>query len=112
MIVSFFRYRKLKAEYEENEHSQRIFDIGNLAPAFVTAGAFILVAYIACAYSFGSPIGYALGPILLLITGIICVKIAQSISKTYFGVLVDPINNRVFLPKDMANYSISDYFNK
>lgn len=38
-------------------------------------------------------------------------KIAQSVASTYFGVLVDPENDRVLLPKDMANYSISDYFN-
>lgn len=111
MIFSFIRYQTFKTTYTENEYSQRIFDIGNLAPAFITAGSFLLFAYIVCAYSFGSPIGYVLGPIALIGTALICVKIAQSIAATYFGVFVDAFNNRVLLPKDMANYSISDYFN-
>ena len=111
MIFSFIRYQTFKTTYTENEYSQRIFDIGNLAPAFITAGSFLLFAYIVCAYSFGSPIGYVLGPIALIGTALICVKIAQSIAATYFGVFVDPFNNRVLLPKDMANYSITDYFN-
>lgn len=111
MIFSIIRYRNIKSTYMENEHAQRVFDIGNLAPAFITAGSFLVLAFIVCNYSLGSPIGFLLGPITLIVAGLICFKIAQSIGVTYFGVLVDPANNRVLLPKDMANYSVSDYLN-
>ncbi len=111
MIFSIIRYRNIKSTYMENEHTQRVFDIGNLAPAFITAGSFLVLAFIVCNYSLGSPIGFLLGPITLIVAGLICFKIAQSIGVTYFGVLVDPANNRVLLPKDMANYSVSDYLN-
>jgi hypothetical protein len=34
----------------------------------------------------------------------------MAISSHYFGVLVDAREDRLVIPKDMANYSISDYF--
>ncbi|ELY1884195.1 hypothetical protein N0375_29435 [Pseudomonas aeruginosa] len=111
LMVSFWRYSSLKSQYPEDEHSQRVFDTGNLVQPFATSGAVLLISWVFVAWSSQARIAVVLVPVLLVCALFVLFKMAQSISSTYFGVLVDPINDRVLLPKDMANYSASDYLN-
>lgn len=113
LIVSVVHYSRLKSKYPENEHSQRIFDIGNLLqPCATSVGAlFIFYWLYAMLASSKSIAATVIGGLIVVLAIFTFFKIAQSVASTYFGVLVDPENGRVLLPKDMANYSISDYFN-
>ncbi|MEB0123946.1 hypothetical protein QN391_25170 [Pseudomonas sp. CCI1.2] len=111
LIVSFVRYATLKNTFPETEHTQRVFDVGNLVQPFMTAGAVLFMAWCLAAWSSASPLAIVLVPLVVVAALFVFFKLAQSISATYFGVLVDPENDRVLFPKDMANYSISDYFN-
>ncbi|EPA7430585.1 TPA: hypothetical protein VDT85_005701 [Pseudomonas aeruginosa] len=111
LMVSFWRYSSLKSQYPEDEYTQRVFDTGNLVQPFATSGAVVLMSWVFVAWSSQTRIAIVLVPVLLFCALFVLFKMAQSISSTYFGVLVDPANDRVLLPKDMANYSISDYLN-
>ncbi|MGO2704708.1 hypothetical protein [Pseudomonas helleri] len=110
LLVSLIYYKKLKDQYPEDEHAQRVFDTKNLYQPFLTAGAIILFSWwISAILSQMLPAAVSI-TIVATFALIILYKIAKSISSTYFGVYVDPENDRVLLPKDMANYSVSDYF--
>ncbi|MFV0925563.1 hypothetical protein [Pseudomonas palmensis] len=110
MVVSISHYYSLKSRYPEDEDTQRIFDVRLVTKYFVLAGIIGFVVWNIAAKQFvvftsSTPIYAAIviGAVYLL------VKLAMAISANYFGVLVDPQNDRVILPKDMANYSITDY---
>lgn len=113
LIVSVIHYSRLKSKYPENEYSQRAFDIGNLArPCGTSIAAVVIFYWLYAIFASGkSIVSLVIGCTILVFALFTFFKIAQSVASTYFGVLVDPQNDRVLLPKDMANYSISDYFN-
>lgn len=113
LIVSAVQYSRLKSKYPENEYSQRVFDVGNLIqPCGTSAGAILVFYWLYAMFASGkSIISMVVGCFILAFAIFTFFKISQSVASTYFGVLVDPKNDRVLLPKDMANYSISDYFN-
>lgn len=115
LILSIIRYYRLKAQFPEDEYTQRVFDVGNLGRPFIAAGLLIMLTWwlsaVALSISGESAISKILIFVILACSLCILFKISQSISSTYFGVLVDPQNDRVLLPKDMANYSITDYLN-
>lgn len=113
LIVSVIHYSRLKSKYPENEYSQRVFDIGNLTRPCGTSIAVVVIFYwLYAIFASGKTVAsVAIGCVIIVFALFTFFKIAQSVASTYFGVLVDPQNDRVLLPKDMANYSISDYFN-
>lgn len=111
LVFSFCYYKKLKREFPLTDSSQRIFDLGNLIPALALAPigiGVIALGFDALASSNFLIIFLGLG---IVIAGIwVCYHIAKSIASAYFGIIVDPIQDFVLLPKDMANYAIEDYF--
>ncbi|QDG56526.1 MULTISPECIES: hypothetical protein [Pseudomonas] len=113
LIVSAVHYSRLKSKYPENEYSQRVFDIGNLIrPCGTSMGAIFIFYWLYAMFASGKSIAsMVIGWFILALAIFTFLKIAQSVATTYFGVVVDRKNDRVLLPKDMANYSISDYFN-
>lgn len=112
LIVSVVCYFRLKSKYPENEYSQRVFDVGNLVRPCMASGAAVILFWILYARlaSGESAFSMVMGWLVLAIAIFTLFKIAQSVASTYFGVLVDPENDRVLFPRDMANYSVSDYF--
>lgn len=110
LVVSLATYSALKNRYPENERSQRIFDIGNLTQPFITASIVVILSYIIIAWTSALYLAYFIAAPVVIFAAFTLFKVAQSISSTYFGVVVDPEGDRVLFPKDMANYSISDYF--
>lgn len=113
LIVSVIHYSRLKSKYPENEYSQRVFDVGNLVrPCGTSIAAVVIFYWLYAIFASGKSVGsLVMGFVIIILALFTFFKIAQSVASTYFGVLVDPQNDRVLLPKDMANYSISDYFN-
>lgn len=110
MVVSISYYYNLKARYPEGEDTQRIFDVRLVTKYFVLAGVIAFVAWNAAAEQLvGLNSSTPLYVIIVICAVYLLVKLAMAISSNYFGVLIDPQNDRIILPKDMANYSITDY---
>ena len=111
LIISIYHYYRLRSIYKENEHSQRVFDVGNLVRPFVLALLPVLIAWrlYALILSSGSAVSTVVTAAILITTLFILFKISKLISSTYYGVFIDPENDRIVLPKDMGNYSVSDY---
>jgi len=111
LVVSIYHYYRLKSQYDESEHSQRIFDVGNLVRPFVLAILPVFIAWrlYALTLSRDGAASTIVTAVILMATLFVLFKISKLISSTYYGVLIDPENDRVVLPKDMENYSISDY---
>lgn len=110
MVVSISHYYSLKGRYPEDEDTQRIFDVRLVTKYFVLAGIIAFVTWNIAAKQFvafkaSTPIYAA----IVICAVYLLVKLAMAISSNYFGVLVDPKNDRIILPKDMANYSITDH---
>lgn len=110
MVISITYYQSLKGRYPEDEDTQRIFDVRLITKYFVIAG---IIAFIA--WNITTKQLFILQPltplyaIIMLCALYLLVKLAMAISSNYFGVLVDARNDRVIMPKDMANYSVTDY---
>lgn len=110
MAISISYYYSLKGRYPEDEDTQRIFDVRLVTKYFVIAGIIAFITWnIAAKQLF---VLQPLTPIYAII--VICalyllIKLAMAISSNYFGVLVDTRKDKIIMPKDMANYSITDY---
>ncbi len=123
LIVGIIYYYRLIKLYPVSETSQRIFEVWVLKKPIIY-GIFIalfcsvfLVFAVAALYEEGS----ALPLILLSIIGVMILfiwlgfvwveyHIARWVAATYFGVVVDRAQGVMYFPKDMANYSVLDYF--
>jgi hypothetical protein len=111
MIVSLAHYQSLKTRFPEDDDTQRIFDVRLVTKYFVIAGLIVFVTWHIAAKQLLilQPLTPLYAAIVLCVLYVL-VKLAMAISSHYFGVLVDARLDRVIMPKDMANYSISDYF--
>lgn len=109
LLVSIIGYYTLKSRYPENTESQRVFDVGNLSRPFMTAGLLIALSWMLIAWTSKLPGSLLIQGSIIAFAAFVLFKIAQSISSTYLGVIIDPNNDRLLLPKDMANYSLTDY---
>ncbi|MEA1048381.1 hypothetical protein U5801_00900 [Lamprobacter modestohalophilus] len=122
LIFAILHYSNIKRRYPQTDTSQRVFDIGNLvAPLLVGSIAtffgyatFISLLHVSSLHLSQTPIIGILGLLSLTVFSVlillVCYKIAQSISSTYYGVIIDNDSDMLILPRDMANYSIEDFF--
>jgi hypothetical protein len=111
MVVSLAHYHSLQNRFPEDDDTQRIFDVRLVTKYFVIAGiiAFLTWNIAAKQLLVLQPLT-PLYAIIVLAASYVLIKLAMAISSSYFGVLVDASRDRVIMPKDMANYSVSDYF--
>lgn len=111
MVISFAHYQSLRGRFPEDEHTQRVFDVRLVTKYFVIAGIVAFVTWNVAAKQL-----FTLQPLTPLYAVVVSsslyvlIKLAMAISSNYFGVLVDIREDRIVMPKDMANYSVSDYF--
>ncbi|WP_439870826.1 hypothetical protein [Pseudomonas syringae] len=111
MVISLAHYQSLKTRFPEDDDTQRIFDVRLVTKYFIIAG---IIAFVS--WNFGAKQLFVLQPLTPLYASIVLsdlyvlIKLSMAISSHYFGVLVDAREDRLVMPKDMANYSISDYF--
>lgn len=111
MVISFAHYQSLRGRFPEDEHTQRVFDVRLVTKYFVIAGIVAFVTWNVAAKQL-----FTLQPLTPLYAVVVSsslyvlIKFAMAISSNYFGVLVDIREDRIVMPKDMANYSVSDYF--
>lgn len=110
MAISISYYYNLKGRYPEDEGTQRVFDVRLVTKYFVIAG---LIAFLT--WNITAKQLFILQPLTPLYAAIaisalyLLIKLAMAISSNYFGVVIDTKQDRIILPKDMNNYSVSDY---
>lgn len=110
MVISISYYRSLKIRYPEDDDTQRIFDVILVTKYFVIAGIMAFFAWnVATKQLLILQPLTPLYAVIVLSALYLLVKLAMAISSNYFGVLVGTRNDRLLMPKDMANYSITDY---
>ena len=110
MVISISYYYSLKNRYPEDEGTQRVFDVRLITKYFVTAGLIAFVVWnIAAKQLFTLQPLTPLYAIIVICALYLLIKLAMAISSNYFGVLIDTQQDRIIMPKDMANYSVSDY---
>jgi len=110
-VVAMRHYKRMRAAFPDTGTSQRIFDTMNLIPPLSTGSA-LVIATLCLVYHVSRWSIAVLAVPLVMLAGIwLSCLAARWAAATYFGVLVDPANDTVLLPKDMASYGIADYLN-
>jgi hypothetical protein len=125
LLVSIFHYYALRTQHGITDNSQRIFQTSSIwKPIFlgIFIGSFLaLDIYLIYSIFTGGSDGREQGTKLILyliafiplIIGLllswVAYHVACWIAATYYGVLIDQGSGKIVLPKDMANYSITDY---
>lgn len=111
LIFAWRHYSRLKRVFAANGTSQRIFDTASLwYPLGVGGGITIVSAYLIFWFAHWQ---WYFSIVLVPCIGLLCLylghQVARWLAATYFGVLVDPLQDRVLLPCDMASYGVADY---
>lgn len=111
LIFAWRHYSRLKREFVANASSQRIFDTASLwYPLGIGGGITAVATYLILALAHGPwYLSIILAPCLGLLFLFLGRQVARWLAATYFGVLVDPLQDRVLLPCDMASYGVAEY---
>jgi hypothetical protein len=111
LVFAWRHYNRLKREFAANASSQRIFDTESLWYPLGVGGVITAVlAYLILSLAHGPwYLSIIFAPCLGLLFLYLGRQVARWLAATYFGVLVDPLQDRVLLPCDMASYGVADY---
>lgn len=119
LIVAAVHYYRLRSKYGITDDAQRIFETSSIFRPIavgVGVGAALSVALMMGLSIIGNNQTWGSNGVVLtlaLIVGApliwVAYHVARWVGATYFGVLVDRDNRKIFHPKDMLNYSITDY---
>jgi hypothetical protein len=125
LLISIFHYYALRIRHGITDNSQRIFQTSSIwkpigSGVFIGSALTIAIYLIYSIYAHGNAgdgqlVQFIFNPIvfILLIISLLLFWIAYHvacwIAATYYGVLIDQGSGKIVLPKDMANYSITDY---
>jgi len=111
LVFAWRHYSRLKRKFAANASSQRIFDTESLWYPLGVGGVLTIVsAYLILTLVQGPwYLSIVLAPGLALLFLYLGRQVAYWLAATYFGVLVDPLQDRVVLPCDMASYGVTDY---
>ena len=111
LVFAWRHYNRLKREFAANASSQRIFDTESLWYPLGVGGVITAVlAYLILLLAHGSwYLSIIFAPCFGLLFLYLGRQVARWLAATYFGVLVDPLQDRVLFPCDMASYGVADY---
>lgn len=111
LVFAWRHYNRLKREFAANASSQRIFDTESLWYPLGVGGVITAVlAYLILLLAHRSwYLSIIFAPCLVLLFLYLGRQVARWLAATYFGVLVDPLQDRLLLPCDMASYGVADY---
>ena len=126
LIIGIVHYFNLKSRFAGSSSSQRIFEVWVLKKPLIYGMSIAFVLWL-CSFSFlinlparggdfhsmsDNEIRLAVMVFILLFSCLCWVEyhVARWVAATYFGVVVDRGSGKIYLPKDMLNYGVSDYF--
>ena len=111
LVFAWRHYSQLKRDFAASTSSQRIFDTASLwYPLGLGGGLTAVSGYLILSLAQGPwYLSAVLAPCLAFLFLYLGRQVARWLAATYFGVLVDPLQDRVLLPCDTASYGIADY---